>query len=55
VTLTGKGHALIDQALPDHVENEHRVLSALSASQRDKLAATLRDLLESLGDTTNGS
>jgi DNA-binding MarR family transcriptional regulator len=55
VTLTDEGRALIDRALPDHVETEHRVLSALSAAQRDKLAATLRDLLESLGDTTNGS
>ncbi|GAA3556509.1 MarR family transcriptional regulator [Nonomuraea rosea] len=53
VTLTDEGRALIDRALPDHVQAEDRVLAALSATQRDGLAGTLRDLLESLGDTTD--
>ncbi|UBU08883.1 MarR family winged helix-turn-helix transcriptional regulator [Nonomuraea gerenzanensis] len=52
VTLTEEGFALIERALPDHVATEHRVLAALPADRRDALAATLRDLLESLGDTT---
>lgn len=48
VSLTDEGRALIDRALPDHVANEHRILAALTAEERDALAATLRDLLESL-------
>ncbi|NUP02393.1 MAG: MarR family transcriptional regulator [Nonomuraea sp.] len=52
VTLTDEGRALIDRALPDHVATEERLLSALTGERRDDLAATLRDLLESLGDTT---
>lgn len=52
VTLTDEGRALIDRALPDHVATEERLLSALTGPRRDELAATLRDLLESLGDTT---
>ncbi|GGV21152.1 MarR family transcriptional regulator [Kitasatospora herbaricolor] len=53
VALTADGRALIDQALPDHVANEHRLLSGLTAPQRDGLAETLRDLLESLGDASD--
>jgi DNA-binding MarR family transcriptional regulator len=48
VSLTDEGRALIDRALPDHVANEHRILAALTAEERDALATTLRDLLESL-------
>jgi len=51
VTLTEDGRALIDQALPDHVDTESRLLAALTDTQRDALAKTLRKLLESLGDT----
>lgn len=51
VALTEAGHTLIDQALPDHVRTEHRLLAALGPDQRGALADTLRDLLESLGDT----
>ncbi|MBF8192731.1 MarR family transcriptional regulator [Nonomuraea sp. K274] len=51
VTLTDEGYALIERALPDHVATEERVLSGLTRERRDALAATLRDLLESLGDT----
>lgn len=52
VSLTDEGRALIDRALPDHVANEHRLLSSLSAEERDTLAATLRGLLEKLEDRT---
>ena len=48
VSLTDEGRALIDRALPDHVANEHRILATLTAEERDALATTLRDLLESL-------
>lgn len=51
VALTGAGLALIDQALPDHVDTENRLLAALSRTQRDDLADALKNLLESLGDT----
>ncbi|MFD5245906.1 MarR family winged helix-turn-helix transcriptional regulator [Amycolatopsis sp. NPDC058340] len=50
VDLTGAGRELIDRALPDHVDTEHRLLSAVSAEERDELAALLRNLLRSLGD-----
>ena len=50
VDLTEKGLELIDRALPDHVDTEHRLLSAISAGERDELAALLRNLLSSLGD-----
>ncbi|UNO43718.1 MarR family transcriptional regulator [Streptomyces sp. MST-110588] len=52
VLLTDQGRTVIDQALPDHVENEHRLLAALSETEREALAHSLRRLLESLGDTT---
>jgi DNA-binding MarR family transcriptional regulator len=48
VSLTDEGRALIDRALPDHVANEHRILASLTGEERDALASTLRDLLESL-------
>jgi DNA-binding MarR family transcriptional regulator len=48
VSLTDEGRALIDRTLPDHVANEHRILAALTTEERDALATTLRDLLESL-------
>jgi DNA-binding MarR family transcriptional regulator len=53
VQLTAEGRALIDRALPDHVDTEKRVLAALSAAQREELAGTLRTLLQSLGDRTD--
>ncbi|EOD67263.1 MarR family winged helix-turn-helix transcriptional regulator [Amycolatopsis vancoresmycina] len=49
VALTEAGGELVDRTLPDHVATEHRILAALSADERDELAATLRTLLESLG------
>ncbi|SFB41711.1 DNA-binding transcriptional regulator, MarR family [Amycolatopsis marina] len=53
VALTDEGMALIDRALPDHVDTEHRLLAALTPAQREVFAGTLRDLLESLGDTVD--
>ncbi|MFD0258098.1 MarR family winged helix-turn-helix transcriptional regulator [Kitasatospora indigofera] len=53
VALTADGRALIDQALPDHVATEHRLLAGLTAPRRADLADTLRDLLESLGDASD--
>ncbi len=50
VDLTAEGRELIDRALPDHVDTEHRLLSAVSAEERDELAVLLRNLLQSLGD-----
>lgn len=50
VALTDEGLALIDRALPDHVETENRLLAALPGARRDALADVLRELLESLGD-----
>jgi DNA-binding MarR family transcriptional regulator len=51
VALTDDGRALIDNALPNHVATEDRLLSALTGAERGALADTLRTLLESLGDT----
>lgn len=51
VALTGAGRAVIDRALPDHVDTEHRLLVALTSAQRNALTDALRDLLASLGDT----
>lgn len=50
VTLTKAGLTLIDEALPDHIATENRLLEALSSEERDALVDTLRTLLESLGD-----
>ncbi|MEW1911594.1 MarR family transcriptional regulator [Kitasatospora sp. NPDC085895] len=50
VSLTDKGLALIDGALPDHLATEERLLAALDPAARDGLAATLRTLLETLED-----
>lgn len=49
-----EGLALIDRALPRHLETETRLLAALTATERDALAGTLRKLLQSLGDHAGG-
>jgi len=53
VALTERGLHLIEQALPDHVANEHRLLQALTPGQRKTLSENLRKLLEALGDTAD--
>ncbi|MET7996042.1 MarR family transcriptional regulator [Amycolatopsis sp. NPDC005232] len=52
VALTVEGQALIDRALPDHLDTEHRVLDALDPPAQAALADALRVLLESFGDRT---
>lgn len=52
VALTAEGRALIDRALPDHLDTEHRVLDALDPPAQAALADALRVLLESFGDRT---
>ena len=45
VRLTGKGLRLFDEIAPVHLDNEDRLLSALSAAERQDLADLLRRLL----------
>ncbi|MEU7218415.1 MarR family winged helix-turn-helix transcriptional regulator [Nocardia iowensis] len=52
VSLTDAGRTIVDAALPDHLATEERLLGPLTPTQRNCLAATLRTLLESLGDST---
>jgi len=48
IGLTDEGATLMDQVVAEHVANEHRLVSHLSASQRGRLATLLRELLLSL-------
>jgi DNA-binding MarR family transcriptional regulator len=48
IALTRKGHALVDRAVEAHLANEQRLLAALSAAEREQLAALLRELLLAL-------
>lgn len=52
VQLTAEGRALVDRLLPLHVANEQRLLSALGATDRERLADLLRTLAVALDDTT---
>ncbi|MFJ6692972.1 MarR family winged helix-turn-helix transcriptional regulator [Streptomyces sp. NPDC091294] len=52
IRLTDKGIQLIDELFPLHLENEMRLLQALSAEEAEQLAGLLRRLLESFGDTS---
>ncbi|MFG1941521.1 MarR family winged helix-turn-helix transcriptional regulator [Nonomuraea sp. NPDC048826] len=52
IRLTEAGRELIDELVPRHVANEARLLSGLDAEDRDHLVRLLRQLLESLGDTS---
>ncbi|MBB1255584.1 MarR family transcriptional regulator [Streptomyces sp. OF3] len=45
VALTDEGHALIERALPDHLDTEHRLLAPLTDTQRENLVDALRTLL----------
>jgi DNA-binding MarR family transcriptional regulator len=58
IVLTHDGRALIDRAVEAHLQNEQRLLADLSESEREDLAALLRELLIALdarpsGDTTH--
>lgn len=50
VTLTREGLALIDRAVPDHVETEHALLNGLTAEQRTQLGSILSQLYSSIED-----
>jgi len=45
VALTYRGRELVDAAVVDHLANEHRLLGALDAAERQELTALLRKLL----------
>ena len=47
IQLTPQGLDVIDKAVEAHVANEHRILSALDDSERERLAQLLRQLLVS--------
>lgn len=50
VALTPDGLALVDETLPDHLDTEQRVLAALDPAERERLANTLKTVLESLAE-----
>jgi DNA-binding MarR family transcriptional regulator len=52
VRLTDRGLATIEGLVGPHLANEARLLDALAPQDRDRLAGLLRDLLESLGDSS---
>ncbi|WP_253905126.1 MarR family winged helix-turn-helix transcriptional regulator [Arthrobacter sp. H14] len=45
VALTQRGQEVVDAALQDHVANEERLLSIMTADQREQLEGLLRALL----------
>jgi DNA-binding MarR family transcriptional regulator len=49
VSLTGAGRRALDDALPDHLESERKLLDGLSDGDREQLAGLLRRFLVSLG------
>ncbi|MFD6949665.1 MarR family transcriptional regulator [Nocardiopsis sp. TSRI0078] len=51
VGLTPEGLALVDRVVEGHVANQLRLLGGLEEGEREQLAALLRKLLLSLGDT----
>lgn len=48
VTLTAEGLAVIERALPGHVETEHLLLRALEGDQRQQLSQLLQNLCDSI-------
>lgn len=52
VQLTPAGRDRVDDLLAAHMDNEERLLAALSPEDRSQLVGLLRTLSESLGDTT---
>jgi DNA-binding MarR family transcriptional regulator len=50
IALTPRGREVVDAALRDHVDNEDRLLSALTTSQREQLEDLLRVLLRDRED-----
>ncbi|MFI0408895.1 MarR family winged helix-turn-helix transcriptional regulator [Actinomadura sp. 3N508] len=52
IRLTARGLEVVDELVALHVANEERLLAGLDAAGRERLAGSLRTLLESLGDTS---
>jgi len=52
VTLTERGKAVIDAALPDHLATERAVTSALTAAEQAELARLLQRLGDAAAKTT---
>ncbi|MCE8004153.1 MarR family winged helix-turn-helix transcriptional regulator [Billgrantia ethanolica] len=50
VSLTDKGLALMERMIPEHVDNEARMLAALSREEQETLSELLGKLLEGLSD-----
>ncbi len=48
IRLTDEGLRIVDEAVVDHVANEERLLSGLTAAERETLAGLLRKLGESI-------
>jgi hypothetical protein len=45
ITLTARGRELFERVVPAHLENERRLLTALTRDEEEQLAALLRKLL----------
>ena len=52
ITLTTKGHDLVERVIDGHVANAARLVSDLDPGEREELDRLLRKLLIALGDTT---
>ncbi|WP_010629776.1 MarR family winged helix-turn-helix transcriptional regulator [Halomonas sp. KM-1] len=50
VSLTEKGMTLMERMIPEHVENEARMLAALSREEQETLGELLGKLLEGLSE-----
>jgi DNA-binding MarR family transcriptional regulator len=50
VSLTDKGLALMERMIPEHVDNEARMLAALSREEQETLSELLGKLLEGLSE-----
>lgn len=48
IRLTARGRALMDEAYPEHLNNELRLLAGLTVAERQQLAGLLRKTAESM-------
>lgn len=53
VGLTEEGRRVVDAMVAEHIANEHRLLSALSETEREELTTLLRKLLLSMESPTH--
>jgi DNA-binding MarR family transcriptional regulator len=51
VQLTPRAHQLIEEFFAEHIANEARLFSGLTADEREQLTRLLRTTLHALGDT----